>query len=147
MHINKKQSGFTLIELVMVIVILGILAAVALPKFVSLGADARIGVMKSVEGSMRSANAMIYAKAAAASLSGATGIITNNGVAINVAYGYAATATDLAAAMDLIPATDFTLAATTITHAGAVTPAGCLITYVPAAATTAPTYTLTSTGC
>lgn len=147
MNINKKQSGFTLIELVMVIVILGILAAVALPKFVSLGSDARLGVMKSVEGSMRSANAMIYAKAAASSLTGATGIVTNNGVPINVVYGYAATATDLVSAMDLIPLSDFTSAATTITHAGAVTPAGCLVTYTAAAATTAPTYALTSTGC
>lgn len=147
MNKNKKQSGFTLIELVMVIVILGILAAVALPKFVSLGSDARLGVMKSVQGSMRSANAMIYAKAAASDALGATGTVTNNGVVINVVYGYAASAADIVLAMDLIPATDFALAPTTIAHSGAVTPAGCMITYAAAGAATAPTYAFANTTC
>jgi prepilin-type N-terminal cleavage/methylation domain-containing protein len=55
---TMKSAGFTLIELVMVIVILGILAATALPRFVDLSSGARAAVMKDLEGKMRSANAM-----------------------------------------------------------------------------------------
>ena len=144
---KQVQRGFTLIELVMVIVIIGILAAVAVPKFVNLSSDARTGVMKAVEGSMRSANSMIYAKAAASGALGTTGTVTSGGATITTAFGYAATATDLVLAMDLIPASDFTLAATTITHSGAVTAAGCQITYGAATAALPPTYASVYTGC
>ena len=57
----NKQTGFTLIELVMVIVILGVLAAVAMPKFVDLGSDARSAAAQGVAGALASASAMNYA--------------------------------------------------------------------------------------
>jgi MSHA pilin protein MshA len=59
----SKQKGFTLIELVVVIVILGILAATAAPKFIDLTTDARSSVMKGVLGSINSAVNLAHAKA------------------------------------------------------------------------------------
>ena len=55
------QTGFTLIELVMVIVILSVLAAVAVPKFIDLGTDAKAAALSGIAGSLTSASAVNYA--------------------------------------------------------------------------------------
>jgi len=59
---NKSESGFTLIELVIVIVILGILAAGAIPKYEDMREQARVATIKGQLGSIRSAIAIQYAR-------------------------------------------------------------------------------------
>jgi MSHA pilin protein MshA len=77
MELNmKQQRGFTLIELVMVIVILGILAAVAIPRFVDLRTDAYTAASQGVAGGLNSANAINYGACAARNGVAAAGVCT-----------------------------------------------------------------------
>ncbi len=61
---SKRQSGFTLVEMVIVIVVLGILAAVAIPKFFDFTTDAKEAAAKGSLGAVRSAIATFYAHSA-----------------------------------------------------------------------------------
>jgi len=59
---SKTQQGFTLIELVIVIVILGVLAVTAAPKFINLSSDANIAVLKSMGGTIKASGQLVYSK-------------------------------------------------------------------------------------
>lgn len=142
----NKQTGFTLIELIMVIVILGILAATALPKFVNLSSDARTASVQALEGSMRSANAIVYAKAAMQNIAPGGNVLVN-GVSVATAFGYAKDATNLALVMDIAP--QFTVATPVISYNNLG--ATCGVTFNPATASSGvgsvPTYTTNTTAC
>ncbi|MDN3717332.1 prepilin-type N-terminal cleavage/methylation domain-containing protein [Vibrio breoganii] len=85
----NKQRGFTLIELVVVIVILGILAVTAAPRFLNLQSDARVSALQGMKGAMAGAGSIVYGKAAINGVETAiSGAIDNGNQSISIVYGY-----------------------------------------------------------
>lgn len=87
---KAKQSGFTLIELIVVIVILGVLAVTAAPKLLNLQNDARAAVLQSLAGDMKTLNELVHNKAILLKQNNSAGnafIDTNLGE-VNIWYGY-----------------------------------------------------------
>ncbi len=101
----KNQQGFTLIELVVVIIILGILATVAAPKFLNLQGDARVSSLAGMKGAIQSANALVYSKASLAGVEKSalnTDLDIGTGEVLFTAYGYVlATNSDLENVLDV----------------------------------------------
>ncbi len=145
----KKQAGFTLIELVVVIVILGILAATAAPKFIDLTGDARGSTVEAVKASLFSARDMAHAKSLVEGT--ANGSISFSGQNITFVNGWPNEASigkllDLEVGGDLI---ELTATPGTFTHAKATTAATCVAVYEDSAATkdVGPTVTANTAGC
>ncbi len=88
----KRQQGFTIIELIVVIVVLGILAATAIPRFANIGTEARIASMQGVAGSMNSAREIIRARWYAIGSNTVATVTTVDGTVVAVTSGTGATA-------------------------------------------------------
>ena len=148
---SSKSRGFTLIELVVVITILGILAAFAVPRFIALDSQARIATVNGLAGAAKSAAALARSLAmatgnpASVAMEGAAAPVT---LTSNYPDG---TATGIGAAVNT-NAADFTFtpgAATGLaTWAKVGAPGTCTVTYLPPAAVgTAPIVAVNITGC
>ena len=156
---KTRQQGFTLIELVVVIIILGILAVTAAPKFINLQGNARASTLEGFRSSLQGANSLVFSKAAIASedrIADNTGWLANTlntagvdigtGTPIKTVYGYLPEdISAISTAMDIV-STDWVVGAA-IGGGLAFSPQGapaetCHFVYVQATASSPPTYTL-----
>jgi MSHA pilin protein MshA len=148
---QAKQKGFTLIELIVVIVILGVLAATALPRFINVATDARIAAMNGLAGGLRSAVALAQSRYIATGSTVATTI--NMGIngavqAVDVAAGTgipAATPAGIQAAMQAVDGFVFACNAGTCNITQTGSPAACVVTY--SAAGVVSTAAVTAANC
>lgn len=142
----SKQKGFTLIELVVVMVLLGILAAYAVSRFYNFSTQANIADINGLAGALNSANVTSHGAAIATNQTGATGSITMEGQVVNMVYGYPAAATGgINASVQISSAFTFASGSPTSTFS---LQNNCSVTYTQPSAANVPSVVATVTsGC
>lgn len=145
---RKVQAGFTLIELVVVITILGILSAFAIPRFTALGSSARVASIGALGGSLQSAAALAHAQYLASGVTPTS--VAMEGANVTLANGYPDQAGILLALQNTSGYGTSTAGnVVTFTQNGASNPATCSVTYTVSTVvgTPATVSTPVTTGC